>query len=719
MAKKRAAKLPEYRNPKSGTEKRVRDLLKRMTLEEKADQLMQIPIWDDYNPNNKGMGAFRPTIGSILNFNKGPRERNAYQRQAVEETRLGIPIIWGSDIIHGLWTVFPIPLAQAASFAPEIARQCCAVAARESAALGLNWTFAPMVDVCRDARWGRIAEGYGEDPLVAGIFGAASVRGFQGRGRFDPRVNIAACLKHFAGYGFGEGGRDYCYSDISRLTLWETVLPPFQAGVEAGAFTLMSSFNDITGTPAVCNRYTLTKVLRKMWGFEGFVVSDWAAIRQLEKQGCTADPEKQTTLSLTAGNDMDMTDEIFQNIPALVRAKKLPKKVVDEAVRRVLRVKFHLGLFEQPYAAEPAVEVREPGTDDLVLAERAAAESFVLLKNEQSALPLKKGLSNLALLGPTVADKWCMKGMWGGPGPVEPMTTIEAGMREKLPAGCRLLCAPACDFEGDDRAGWDAALAKAKEADAVVLCLGEPYNGTGEDRSRANIRLHGLQEDLVRAVAALGKPVTLVISAGRPLDLSAVEPLVAAILYIWQPGMRGGAAVADVLLGNINPSGKLPLSFPRTAGMIPTHYNRRPHSRNEGFYTDLGKELSTPLWPFGFGLSYTRFEYSPVILSRKKLKADATLTAKVRVRNTGTRSGRETVFWYVRDPEASISQPLQRLIGFEKFELAPGGEKVVCFKVHPQNDLAFVNEDGVRILEPGRFLLWAGNVTPVEFRLMD
>ncbi len=705
-----------YRNPKMPLEQRVEDLLSRMTIEEKTDQIMQTFTGGSDNPNNVGNSNYRPTIGSILGFWHGAKARNEFQRQALENTRLGIPIIWGMDVIHGQRTMFPIPLAQACSFNPEITRIGCEVAALESAPEGTNWTFAPMVDICRDPRWGRVAEGFGEDPYVGSRFAEAAVRGFQGGDHFVPGKSMAACLKHFCGYGYCEGGKDYCYSDISRQTLWETILPPFHAGVKAGAMTLMSSFNDITGTPAVANHYTQTEVLRNRWGFDGFVVSDWASITQLGNQGFSADPAVQTIATLSAGNDMEMADASFLTIPELVKNGRLSLAVVDEAVRRVLRIKFRIGLFEQPYASEAPVSEYTLLPEYIQKAEAAAAETFVLLKNDGGVLPLAKEVKKIALLGPVAADRGCMKGMWGGMGKEEHMTTIEMGMREKLPAGCELLYAKGCDFETDDRSGFADALAAAQAADAVVVCLGEPVNATGEDCSRANIRLHGVQEELLREVGKLGKPLTLVISSGRPMDLYTTVPLAQAILYIWQPGHRGGAAVADMLLGNLSPSGRLAITFPLTTGHIPTFYGQRQFARDnkQGYYKDMGVE---PLFPFGHGLSYTTVEYSPVTLSAPRLKQAGKLTATVTVKNTGSRSCKETVFWYITDVEATITQPKKKLIGFEKVELLAGESKTISIKIDPARDLSYVNCEGKAILEPGKFLLRTTAGEAVEFVL--
>lgn len=697
--------MPEYefpyRNPALPIEQRVDDLLKRMTLDEKVDQLMQITVGADTNPNNLGSGhSFRPTIGSVLSYCGGTRNRNAFQRLAVEETRLGIPIIWGFDVIHGWRTAFPIPLAQACSWNPDIVEAGCRVAARESYAEGVDWTFSPMLDVPHDPRWGRVMEGYGEDPLAAGIFGAAAVRGYQGEDPSQPGT-VAACLKHFVGYAASEAGHDYAYTDISSRTLHETYLPPFQAAVEAGAMTLMSSFNDITGTPAVANHYTLTEVLRDRWHFRGFVVSDWDGVVQLAHQGYTTDPAEMCRAALSAGNDMEMNSSAYRNIPALIESGRLKIEVVDEAVRRVLRIKFAKGLFEHPYHEEV-----DPGTVSLQpkaleLSRAAARASMVLLKNEKNTLPLNPDtLRSIALIGPVATDREASAGAW--PAIIDPKTipTLQEVLPSFFPKS-EIHYAPGCDYTSDSTEHFAEAIAAAEKSDLVILALGEGAGRTGENRSYTNIALPGKQLELLRKIAAVGRPVVLLVSSGRPILYPELEPLANAILHIWECGHGAAAGCCDILTGAYNPSGRLAITFPRSVGQIPIYYNHHPRARDEkaewgGRYFDLD---DSPMYPFGYGLSYTSYEYSDLEISVEDL------TAQVTLRNTGKRAGRETVFWYLSDPEAKLTQPLRRLIAFEQVDLAPGEERRLTLQLDRMHDLAYIDPTGKKVFEPGRFIL--------------
>lgn len=700
--------MPEYefpyRNPALSIEQRVDDLLKRMTLEEKVDQLMQITIGADTNPNNLGSGhSFRPTIGSVLSYCGGTRNRNAFQRLAVEETRLGIPIIWGFDVIHGWRTAFPIPLAQACSWNPDIVEAGCRVAARESYAEGVDWTFSPMLDVPHDPRWGRVMEGYGEDPLAAGIFGAAAVRGYQGEDPSQPGT-VAACLKHFVGYAASEAGHDYAYTDISSRTLHETYLPPFQAAVEAGAMTLMSSFNDITGTPAVANHYTLTEVLRDRWHFRGFVVSDWDGVVQLAHQGYTTDPAEMCRAALSAGNDMEMNSSAYRNIPALIESGRLKIEVVDEAVRRVLRIKFAKGLFEHPYHEEVDPETVSLQPEALELSRAAARASMVLLKNEKNTLPLNPDtLRSIALIGPVATDREASAGAW--PAIIDPKTIPTP--QEVLPSffpKSEIHYAPGCDYTSDSTEHFAEAVEAAEKSDLVILALGEGAGRTGENRSYTDIALPGKQLELLRKIAAVGRPVVLLVSSGRPILYPELEPLADAILHIWECGHGAAAGCCDILTGAYNPSGRLAITFPRSVGQIPIYYNHHPRARDEkaewgGRYFDLD---DSPMYPFGYGLSYTSYEYSDLEISVEDL------TAQVTLRNTGKRAGRETVFWYLSDPEAKLTQPIRRLIAFEQVDLAPGEERRLTLQLDRMHDLAYIDPTGKKVFEPGRFILSVG-----------
>lgn len=700
--------MPEYefpyRNPALPIEQRVDDLLKRMTLDEKVDQIMQITVGADSNPNNLGRGhSFRPTIGSVLSYFGGTRNRNAFQRLAVEETRLGIPIIWGCDVIHGWRTGFPIPLAQACSWNPDIVEAGCRVAARESYAEGVDWTFSPMLDVPHDPRWGRVMEGYGEDPLAAGVFGAAAVRGYQSEDPSQPGT-VAACLKHFVGYAASEAGHDYAYTDISSRMLHETYLPPFQAAVEAGAMTVMSSFNDITGTPAVINHYTLTEVLRNRWNFRGFVVSDWDGVVQLVYQGYTSDPEEMCRAALSAGNDMEMNSSAYRNIPKLLESGRLKIEVVDEAVRRVLRIKFAKGLFEHPYHEEVAPETVSLQPEALELAREAARASMVLLKNEKNTLPLNPdSLRSIALIGPVATDREASAGAWPGAIDAQTIPTLLEVLPGFFPKS-EIHYARGCDFTSDSTEQFAEAVEAAEKSDLVILALGEGAGRTGENRSYTDIALPGKQLELLRKIAAVGRPVVLLVSSGRPILYPELEPLADAILHIWECGHGAAAGCCDILTGTYNPSGRLAITFPRSVGQIPIYYNHHHRARDEkaewgGRYFDLD---DSPMYPFGYGLSYTSYEYSDLEISVEDL------TAQVTLRNTGKRAGRETVFWYLSDPEATLTQPIRRLIAFEQVDLAPGEERHLTLQLDRMHDLAYIDPTGKKVFEPGRFILSVG-----------
>jgi beta-glucosidase len=701
------AALP-YQDPNLSADRRVEDLLGRMTLEEKVDQLNQT-LAGDTNPNNIGKNPerFRPTFGSYL-FNLGSLQlRNALQRDAVEKSRLGIPAIFGADVIHGYRTIFPIPLALACSWNPELVRQSCRVAAVEAKHSGVDWTFGPMIDLAFDPRWGRIAEGFGESPYAASIFCVAAVKGYQGDDLAGPD-SIAACLKHFVGYGASEGGRDYSYTDISAQRLWEMYLPPYEAGVKAGAATVMSAFNDLNGVPTSANHEMLTEILRNRWGFKGFVVSDWFAIEQLTIQGFAADEREAVEKAIRAGVDMDMTDGLYPKLlPGVVQSGKVSQQVLDEAVRRVLRVKFALGLFERPYCAEIPDKQKYLLPESLKLAEEAAAQSIVLLKNEHSVLPLAGMARQVALIGPLADARLTLLGTWIQKGDPADVTSIADSLRPRLSSGVTLRTAEGCDIDSDRRDVFAEAIELAKASDVVLLCLGESKKMSGENASRSSIHLPGVQEELALELAKLGKPMVLVLSSGRPIELVRMEPKMDAILAIWQPGTCGGAAVADILLGRRNPSGRLSVTFPRTTGQIPMYHNMRPRARrgNQGAYQDIP---STPLYPFGHGLSYTRFDYSPVKLSSDTVAAGGQLVAEVTVSNTGQRDGAETVFWYIHQPAASITRPLKELKHFEKAEIAAGQSRVFRFTIDPDRDLSFPDAQGKRICDAGEMILMAG-----------
>lgn len=704
-------KTPVYKDSTKPVEARVKDLLRRMTVEEKSWQLQQGTIGRDSNPNNVGPdNPFNPLIGSVLTFQGGAALRNKYQRLAIEQTRLGIPIIWGYDVIHGWRTSFPVSLAQACSFNPSLTERLSRVAAGEAYADGgVNWTFSPMVEVAHDPRWGRCVEGYGEDPFTAGAFTAAAVRGYQGRKPADLARpgHVAACLKHFVGYSASEGGRDYVYTDISGRALWEWYLPPFKAGVDAGARTLMSSFNDIGGIPAVCNHYTETEILRDRWGFTGFVVSDWGGVGQLADQRYTTNRETMTLAALLAGNDMDMCDGVFKNIPELVAAGRLSKRDLDKAVGRVLRVKFELGLFENPYVPELPVEKTCLLPEARQVALDAARESMVLIKND-GVLPLRpETTKTIAVIGPGADDFGTHLGVWRGMAEKNEgyASTTLSKIKTQFPKA-KIIYEKGCDFIGDDPGNkFTKAVRAARQADLVILCVGEDAEQSGEYRSRVDIRLPGRQEDLAFVLGALGKPIVSVVTAGRPLVLGALEEVSSAILYAWQGGLCAADAIAEILAGKVNPSGKLSMTFPRHVGQIPVYYNCHSRSRSwaHDYTGDIEDYPDGPAYPFGHGLSYTTFEYGAVKVVKNRKGG---FKASVTVSNTGETAGKETVLWYLSDLEATYTQPVKRVIGFEKVPLAPGESRTVTLDI-PEETLAFVTDDGELILEPGDFTVSA------------
>ena len=705
-----SADLPLYRRADQPVERRIDDLLGRMTLEEKIDQLHQCGI-SDTNVNNLAQHAdeFRATYGSFIIG--GPpatvlATRNAFQKRAVTESRLGIPALFAADVIHGYRAITPIPLAQACSWNPELVQRGCTAAAAEAKAHGIDWTFAPMVDHCVDARWGRIAETFGESPYAASVFSAASVRGFQGE-TFGGPGSIAACLKHYVGYGASEGGRDYVYTEISPQTLWEMHLPSFEAGVRAGARTVMSGFSDLNGIPTSANPYTLTEILRHRWGLTGPVVSDWASVAQLINQGFAADGAEAAAKALNAGVDIDMADGLYrQHVAALVADGRVDLARVDEAVRRTLRLKFELGLFEHPYTEASALTGAAPNAAQRSLVEELAARSMVLLKNS-GVLPLTGGVKRIALVGPLARNSSALLGCWAQQGVPDETQSIADALREKLPAGVSLRVEPGCSIQGAPEDNLAPAVAAARESDLVILCVGEEGWMSGENASRSTLRLAGRQEELIEAVAATGRPVVLVLVSGRPIEMAAYEEKMAAIIATWESGSRAAAALADILLGQRNPSGRLAVTWPRTTGQIPLYHNMRPRGRTgtEGIYRDVP---TTPLYEFGHGLGYTTFSYSALRLDHTGVKAGGRLTAEVTVTNTGAREGVETVFWFIRDPAASITRPLKELKFFEQASLAAGASRVFRFDLDPLRDLSFPDGDGRRILEPGEIVLSTG-----------
>uniref|UniRef100_UPI0040253736 glycoside hydrolase family 3 N-terminal domain-containing protein n=1 Tax=Candidatus Cryptobacteroides bacterium TaxID=3085639 RepID=UPI0040253736 len=691
---------PLYKDASAPVEKRVEDLLSRMTLEEKIMQLNQYTLGRNTVDNNlrEMVGAVPAEAGSVIYFSDDANLRNMMQKRCMEETRLGIPMLFGHDVIHGYRTMAPVPLAQAASWNPSLVEAVSHDAGKEAFYCGVDWTFSPMVDIARDPRWGRVMEGYGEDPYLTSMFCQAAVRGYQGE-NLSAEGRIAACLKHFVGYGASEAGRDYVYTEISDQSLWDTYLPSFYAGVEAGAASVMSAFNNISGVPASANKYTMTDVLKRRWNWDGMVVSDWDAIIQLTNQGAAKDGYEAAEKAINAGIDMDMMDNLYRtHLAKLIEDGRVSLETVDECVRRVLRMKFRLGLFERPYTeVRPENEIYlQP--DALANAERLAQESMVLLKNDNSLLPLKN-VSKIALIGPLADTQGELIGNWVARGRDSEVISILSGMKEEF-GSAEITSVSGCRIEETDEASVASAVEAAKSADVVVLCLGEKTKWSGENCSRSSIALPQVQEDLLRCVKAVGKPVVVLIASGRPVDLSRIAPMSDALVEIWMPGTTAGKAVAGILSGRYNPSGRLPMTFPYTTGQIPIYYNRRNPARRgtQGWYKDIQIE---PMYEFGYGLSYSTFEYSPVTLSSDSVAKDGKVTASVTVRNTSDVDGMETVQWYICDPVCSITRPVKELKHFEKVLLKAGESKTFTFEIEPYRDLSFVDRTGKRFLDSG------------------
>lgn len=700
-AKDKKSKLL-YKDAKASIENRVEDLLSRMTLEEKILQLNQYTLGRNNNVNNVGEEVKKvpAEIGSLIYFDSDPELRNSMQKKAVEESRLGIPIIFGYDAIHGFRTIYPISLGQACSWNPDLVEQACAVSAQEARMSGVDWTFSPMIDVARDPRWGRVAEGYGEDPYTNGVFAVASVRGYQGDD-MSAEDRVAACLKHYVGYGASEAGRDYVYTEISDQTLWDTYLLPYEMGVKAGAATLMSSFNDISGVPGSANPYIMTEVLKNRWHHDGFIVSDWGAIEQLKNQGFAANKKEAARYALNAGLEMDMMSHAYdRHLKDLVEEGKVSMAQIDESVRRILRVKFRLGLFERPYTPVTSEKERFFRPQSMVVAAQLAEESMVLLKNDNRTLPLTN-YKKIAVVGPMAKNSSDLLGSWCGHGKDGDAEMLFDGLVAEFKGKAELLYALGCKPDGDDRSGFAEALEVTRWADVVVLCLGEMRTWSGENASRSTIALPQIQEDLAIELKKAGKPVVLVLSNGRPLELNRLEPLSDAILEIWQPGANGARSMAGIISGRINPSGKLAITFPYSSGQIPIYYNRRKSGRgHQGFYKDI---TSDPLYPFGHGLSYTEFKYGTLTPSATSVKRGEKLSVEVTVTNTGTRDGTETVHWFIADPYCSITRPVKELKHFEKQLIKAGETKTFRFDIDLERDFGFVNRDGKRFLEAGEY----------------
>src|SRR5881227_370204 len=690
-------------------EPKIDSLLARMTLEEKLGQLNQLSV--DGQPSAEQLDLVRKgLVGSLFNLT-GAAATHAAQHVAVTESRLHIPLILGLDVIHGYRTTFPIPLGEAASWDPEAVEAAAHVAAKEAAAAGVHWTFAPMVDIARDPRWGRIAEGSGEDPFLGSAMAAARVRGFQGKDLRAPDA-VLATVKHFAAYGGAEGGRDYNTVDLSERTLREAYLPPYHAAIDAGAGSVMTSFNEIGGVPSTASPWLMTTLLRREWGFKGFVVSDWTAINELLNHGVAGTRADAGKLALEAGVDMDMVSRIYvDDLPALMRAGRIPVAVVNEAVRRVLRAKAALGLFDDPYHGATAEHERAVllAPEHRQMARRVAEESIVLLKNDASLLPIGQRVHTIAVIGPLADDKVSAVGSWPGRGDPQDAVTPLAGIKARA-GSVNVVYAKGCGITDTTTAGFAEAVAAAKQADVAVLVLGEAGDMSGEAASRADLDLPGVQQQLLEAVHATGTPVVLVVMSGRPLTIPWAAEHVPAIVESWFLGVEDGPALAAVLFGDVSPSGKLPVTFPRAVGQIPLYYNHKNTGRPTGpdkytsKYTDLPV---TPLFPFGHGLSYTTFSYSDLRLSAPRITPTGTLRASVSVTNTGSREAAEVVQLYVHDEVASVTRPVRALAGFRRVSLKPGEARTVDFQLTPK-ELGLYNRDMKFVVEPGKFRVFVG-----------
>lgn len=695
-----------YKDAKAPIEERIEDLLSRMTLKEKVMQLNQYTLGRNNIENNKGeeVKDIPAEIGSLIYFPTDPELRNRMQRHAMKDSRLGIPILFGYDAIHGFRTIFPIPLGQACSWNAELVEKACRVSAQECRMSGVDWTFSPMIDVSRDPRWGRVAEGYGEDPYANGVFAKASVKGYQGANLANG-MSVAACLKHYVGYGASEAGRDYVYTEISRQTLWDTYLPPYKMGVDAGAATIMSSFNDISGVPGSANHYTLTEVLRNKWNYKGMVVSDWGAIMQLQSQGLAKDLKDAGMYAMNAGLDMDMMSHSYDAyLEALVNEGKVSLASVDEAVRRVLRVKFQLGLFENPYTPTSKSSERFLKSESMQIASQMASESMVLLKNN-GILPLK-GVGKIAVMGPMADNAHDMLGCWWGHGENKDVVKLLTGINQEFGKSAEVRYISGCDFDGDDQSDFSQAKELAKWADVVILCMGEKGSWSGENNSHAKIELPEIQQQLIEIVHKAGGRIVLALASGRPVILGSAVQASDAILEIWHPGILGGEALAGILSGRYNPSGKLAMTFPYSQGQIPIYYNRRNSARrHQGFYKDMTSE---PLYPFGYGLSYTHFTYGVPVADKLTVSKDDHFSITIPVTNDGGMNGKEAVLWYVSVPYSLITRPCKELKFFEKKMIRKGETVNYVFDVDVERDLGYVDDQGHRFVEAGEVSILVG-----------
>lgn len=721
----------------STIDKKVENLLKQMTLEEKIGQLNQYtgdntltgPL--TINPNKKEE-IKQGKIGSMLNI-LGAEYTRQYQELAMQ-SRLKIPLLFGLDVIHGYKTTFPIPLAEAASWDLAAMELSARVAAREAAASGIHWTFAPMVDVSRDPRWGRVMEGAGEDTFLGSKIAYARVKGFQGD-KLGELNSVLACAKHFAAYGAAIGGRDYNSVDISERTLWETYLPPFKAAVDAGAATFMNSFNDINGVPATGNSHIQRDILKGKWNFSGFVVSDWGSIGEMIAHGYVKNGKEAAYAAIMAGSDMDMESNAYRNnLKQLVEEGKVPNSILDDAVRRILRKKFELGLFDNPYRFSDSKRQQKElnNTENTKAAREVAAKSIVLLKNENKVLPLSKETKTIAFIGPMVKFKRANHGFWAIDLKDVDSTYIVSqweGIQKKVSKNTKLLYAKGCGINDSSKDGFKEAIDVANQADVVIVSVGEKYDMSGEAKSRSSITIPGVQEELIKELQKTGKPIVILINAGRPLVFNWTADNMPTIVYTWWLGSEAGNAIADVLFGDYNPSGKLPMSFPRTEGQIPIYYNHYNTGRpakddNDKTYVSSYIDLqNSPKFPFGYGLSYTSFTYTDLKLSKNKINRNEEIAVSLKITNSGKMAGEEVVQLYLRDRFASIVRPVKELKGFNKIALQAGETREVKFIINNET-ISFYNNNIELISEAGEFDVMVGSSSEdirlnSEFELVD
>ncbi len=711
---------------------RVDSVLSLMTLDEKIGQLNQLSFGIGWGPTIKSnvpdeyKALIREgKIGSFLNA-LGAEFTGDLQKIAVTESRLKIPLLFGYDVIHGFRTTFPVPLGEAATWQPELAEMSAHYQALEASSAGVHWTFSPMVDIARDPRWGRIMEGNGEDPYLGSLMAAAYVRGYQG---YLSENNIIACAKHYAGYGGAEGGRDYNTVDFSERTFRDIYLPPFKAAVDAGVQTLMASFNEIGGIPSSGSKYLLNDILRDQWKFKGFVVSDWNSIGELINHGFAADLKQAGEIAINAGLDMDMESRAYiTHLAELVKEGKVSEATINESVRRVLRIKFMLGLFDDPFRycnkERESKNILSKEVKDAAL--EVAKKSFVLLKNENNLLPLKNNYKKIAVIGPLANSISHPTGGWEAMGDSSDVISVVAGLKNYLKNNTQILYSEGCKIDDKSTDGFKKAVETANNSDLVILVLGEGKNMSGEACSRSTLDLPGVQEELAKEIYKTGKPIVVVLMNGRPLSINWLNENVPAILETWFPGTMAGKAIAEVLFGEYNPSGKLPVTFPRTVGQVPIYYNHKNTGRPgniDNHYTSKYLDLPlSPLYPFGYGLSYTTFKYSDLGLDKNKITKDDQINIKVNVKNTGNYDGEEVVQLYVQDLVGSVTRPVKELKRFQKVFLKKGEEKTIEFTLS-ENDLRFTAADMNFKSEPGLFKVYVGtnsvDVLESQFELVE